>query len=60
MNVKELISNLHAEESGQDLLEYALVLAAVVAVIVTGSSSIAAVIGNAMGTLSGKIKSTVS
>ncbi len=41
---KQFISKFHREESGQDMLEYALVLAAVLAVVVTGS-----------GTLSGTI-----
>ena len=49
MTFNQFISNFHREESGQDMLEYALVLAAVLAVVVTGS-----------GTLSNTITSELS
>jgi Flp pilus assembly pilin Flp len=59
MNSKNFLSNLHREESGQDLLEYALVLATVLAAIVIGSNSVANVIGNALTTLGGRIQTIV-
>ncbi len=44
MTFKQFISKFHREESGQDMLEYALVLAAVLAVVVTGSGTLSATI----------------
>jgi len=41
MKVLELIKKLHQEESGQDLVEYALVLVAVAGAAVLGSTSLA-------------------
>jgi len=55
----ELIKGLHNDESGQDLLEYALVLAAVLVAVVAGSNSLATTINSAMATLSGKINNAV-
>jgi len=40
MTFTQFISNFHREESGQDMLEYALVLAAVLAAVVLGSTSL--------------------
>ena len=40
MTCKQFISKFHREESGQDMLEYALVTAAVLAAVVTGSASL--------------------
>ena len=45
MTFKQFISKFHREESGQDMLEYALVLAAVLAVVVTGSTTLSGTIG---------------
>jgi pilus assembly protein Flp/PilA len=55
-----LLNNLHQEESGQDLLEYALVLAAVLLAVVAGSSSLSNTIANALRTINTRIQSTVS
>ena len=41
MRLQQLLSRLHREESGQDMLEYAMVLAAVLAAVVAGSTSLA-------------------
>ena len=46
MRLVQFVTQFHREESGQDMLEYALVLLAVLAAVVTGS-----------GTLSGTITS---
>jgi Flp pilus assembly pilin Flp len=59
MNCKQFVSSLYRDESGQDLLEYALVLATVLAAIVAGSSGIANVISNALSALSVRIQSVV-
>jgi len=60
MNFKEFIGNLHEDERGQDLLEYALVLVTILVAVVAGSDAVANVISNALGTLSGRIANTVS
>ena len=40
MKIWKKIERLRGEESGQDLLEYAMVLAAVLAVVVSGSGNL--------------------
>jgi Flp pilus assembly pilin Flp len=60
MTFRHFINRLHREESGQDLLEYALVLAAVLAAVVTGSNSVANVITNGLNTLTNKIQAIVT
>ncbi|HEY6971870.1 MAG TPA: Flp family type IVb pilin [Candidatus Angelobacter sp.] len=59
MTWKQCIVNLHRDESGQDLLEYALVLATVLVAVVAGSDSVANVIGNALSTILGRVLNTV-
>jgi len=60
MRIVELLNKLHRDESGQDLLEYALVLAAVLLAVVAGSSSLSNTIANALRTVNTRIQSTVS
>lgn len=60
MRFLQTIQKLHRDESGQDVLEYALVLAAVALAAVTGSSSIASIIGSALTAISAKISSAIS
>lgn len=60
MKFTQFIKNLHREESGQDLLEYALVLAAVLAAVVTGSTSLATEISSGLTTLNGKIQNSIN
>ena len=60
MNFTQLIKKLHSEESGQDLLEYALVTAAVLSAVVAGSGTLATDITTALGTINGKITSIIS
>jgi Flp pilus assembly pilin Flp len=55
----QFIQKLHREESGQDLLEYALVLAAVLAAVVAGSTSLAGDISTALTTINGRIQTAV-
>jgi Flp pilus assembly pilin Flp len=59
MKLKNFVSNLHREESGQDLLEYALVLATVLVAIVAGSNSVANIVGSALTTINGRIQTLV-
>ncbi len=60
MTFMQFISNLHREESGQDLVEYALVLAAVATAVVAGSATLSADIANAMTTLNTKIQNALN
>lgn len=60
MRLSQMIQNLHRDESGQDVLEYALVLAAVALAAVAGSSSIASIITSAMGSIGTKIQNRVA
>ena len=57
MRWKELVENLHHQESGQDLLEYALILGTVLVAVVAGSESVATVIGDSVAKIGGKITS---
>ena len=60
MRLVQFISKLHREESGQDLLEYALVLLAVLTAVVAGSGSLSSTISTALGTLNTKIQGQIS
>jgi Flp pilus assembly pilin Flp len=60
MKFMRWISNFHQEESGQDLLEYALVLLAVLAAVVTGSTSLAGTISTSLTTVNGKIATAIA
>ncbi len=60
MTFLQLISKFHREESGQDLLEYALVLAAVLVAVVAGSNSLATTISTALATINGRIQAIVT
>lgn len=55
-----MLKNFHQEESGQDLVEYALVLAAVAFAVVAGSTSLASVITNALTAINGKINAAIT
>jgi Flp pilus assembly pilin Flp len=58
MKFTQFISQLHREESGQDLLEYALVLLAVLAAVVTGSTTLAG--STSLTTINGKIATAIA
>ena len=60
MNFVQFISKFHKEESGQDLVEYALVLAAVATAVVAGSTTLSTDIANAMTTLNTKIQAALN
>ena len=55
MRFMQFVSQLHREESGQDMLEYALVLAAVLTAVVSGSNTLATTINDALTTINGRI-----
>jgi len=60
MKFRQLINRLHREESGQDMLEYALVLLAVLTAVVAGSGTLASTISTALATINGKIQTAIS
>ena len=60
MRFTQFIGKLHREESGQDLLEYALVLLAVLTAVVAGSGGIANTINTTVSTINGKILGQIS
>lgn len=60
MKITQFIKNLHREESGQDLLEYALVLLAVLTAVVAGSASLATDISTALTTINTKIQAAIA
>jgi len=60
MSFTQFLKNLHREESGQDLLEYALVLVAILVAVVAGSNSLATDISQALSTINGRIQNAVS
>ena len=60
MALFSFISKFHREESGQDLVEYALVLAAVATAVVAGSATLSTDLANAMTTLNTKIQNALN
>ncbi|HEX7422896.1 MAG TPA: Flp family type IVb pilin [Terriglobales bacterium] len=60
MRFAQFVNQFHKEESGQDLLEYALVLLAIAAAAVVGSKSLANTIQSAIGTLNTKISGLIT
>jgi Flp pilus assembly pilin Flp len=55
MRFMQFVSQFHREESGQDMLEYALVLAAVLTAVVSGSNTLATTINDALTIINGRI-----
>ena len=60
MRAFRVFEEFNREQSGQDLLEYALVLATVLTAIVVGSNSLATVIASALGTIESRMTTLVS
>ena len=60
MLLKQFVSDFHREEAGQDLLEYALVTAAVLAAVVAGTNNLANTIASGMSTLNNRIQSAIN
>jgi pilus assembly protein Flp/PilA len=60
MNIlKCVLSNLISDESGQDLIEYALVAALIALGATASMSSLATVISSAFGTVGSKLTSSI-
>jgi Flp pilus assembly pilin Flp len=53
--VNQLINTFNRDESGQDLLEYALVLLAVLVAVVAGSRNLSSIITNELSIIDGKL-----
>ena len=60
MRFMQFVRQFHCEESGQDMLEYALVLAAVLTAVVAGSTTLSGTITTALGTINTKIQGLVA
>jgi len=58
-NLKQIINNLIVEESGQDLIEYALVAALVGLGAVASMKSLAGAINNAFNTVSTSLSTNI-
>lgn len=58
--MKELLRRLHADESGQDLIEYALVAALVAFAAVAGMNALANKINEAFSTIGSKLSSALA
>jgi len=56
-NVKEILIALHREDSGQDLIEYALIAALIALAATAGMSVVAQAINDAFSSIGGKLKS---
>jgi pilus assembly protein Flp/PilA len=55
----KLLKNLHNDESGQDLIEYALVAALIAFAAVTAMQGLAQSINNAFSTIGSKLTSAL-
>jgi Flp pilus assembly pilin Flp len=55
MRFVQFVSQFHREESGQDMLEYALVLAAVLTAVVAGSNTLSGTITDALDAINTRI-----
>jgi Flp pilus assembly pilin Flp len=55
MRFAQLIAQLHREESGQDMLEYALVLLAVLLAVVVGTGTLATDLTTNLNAIQAKI-----
>lgn len=60
MFLAQMIRQLHRDESGQDVLEYALVLAVIALAAVAGSQSLANTVNNAIVKLNAKISDAIA
>ena len=53
--LNQFINTFNRDESGQDLLEYALVLLAVLVAVIAGSTNLSALITNELSTINASI-----
>ncbi len=60
MNLRNLISILHEDESGQDLIEYALVCALIALGAIAGMGTVANSINNAFSKIGSELSSATT
>lgn len=60
MRFLRFLDNLRREESGQDLVEYALVLAAVAFAVVAGSGQLASTVTSGLALVGSKLTSAIN
>jgi Flp pilus assembly pilin Flp len=60
MRFVQFVKEFHNEESGQDLIEYVLVVAAVAVGAVAGSGTLSNTLKNAINTMSTKIQNCIT
>ncbi len=60
MSVREYLEAFHKDQSGQDLLEYVLVGAAVAAGAVAGSNTLPSAMSNAIKSLNSKVQDCIT
>jgi pilus assembly protein Flp/PilA len=53
--MKELLQNLHRQESGQDLIEYALVAALIALAAIAGMNNVASAINTGFSNISNHV-----
>ena len=54
-NIRETLVRLHQEDSGQDLIEYALIAALIALAATVGMGTVAKAINNAFSTIGAKL-----
>lgn len=59
-SIKQFVSGLHRDESGQDLIEYALVAALIAFAAVAGMGFVASAINNAFSKIGSKLSNSIS
>ncbi|MBZ5516336.1 MAG: Flp family type IVb pilin [Acidobacteriia bacterium] len=57
---RDLLVELHREESGQDLIEYALIAALIALAAVVGMNSVASAINTAFSSIGAKLSSNIA
>ncbi len=60
MNIQGVLSRLHQDESGQDLIEYALVAALIAFAAIAGMNFVASQINVAFSKIGNKLTSAIS
>ena len=60
LRVREVLKNLHRDESGQDLIEYALLAALIALAATAGMNVVASDINNAFSVIGSKLAAAVT
>ena len=60
LNARDVMVALHREDSGQDLIEYALIAALIALGAVAGMTAVASKINSAFSTIGNKLSNAVS